>query len=44
MEENVIYINGGITINIDVNVENCHACEKDYAWNPATCNCENSKY
>ena len=19
-------------------------CEKDYVWNPATCNCENAKY
>ena len=22
----------------------CHRCEKDYVWNPATCNCENGKY
>ena len=21
-----------------------HACEKDYVWNPSTCNCENVKY
>ena len=21
-----------------------HLCEKDYVWNPATCNCENEKY
>ena len=21
-----------------------HICEKDYVWNPATCNCENGKY
>ena len=21
-----------------------HVCEKDYIWNPATCNCENGKY
>ena len=21
-----------------------HECEKDYVWNPATCNCENGKY
>ena len=21
-----------------------HVCEKDYVWNPATCNCENGKY
>ena len=22
----------------------CHVCEKDYVWNPTTCNCENEKY
>ena len=35
-----------ITINVDLNVK-CkkhHVCEKDYVWNPATCNCENGKY
>ena len=21
-----------------------HACEKDYVWNPATCNCENENF
>ena len=21
-----------------------YVCEKDYVWNPATCNCENGKY
>ena len=21
-----------------------HACEKDYLWNPSTCNCVNRKY
>ena len=21
-----------------------HVCEKDYIWNPSTCNCENGKY
>ena len=21
-----------------------HVCEKDYAWNPAMCNCKNGKY
>ena len=21
----------------------CHVCEKDYVWNPPTCNCENRK-
>ena len=22
----------------------CHVCEKDYVWDPATCNCEHGKY
>ena len=22
----------------------CHACAKDYIWNPSTCSCENWKY
>ena len=39
MEQNVIQVNGGIMINDDVSV-----CEKDYVWNPATCNYENGKY
>ena len=37
MEENVIQINGGITINVNVSV-------KRHVWNPATCSCENGKY
>ena len=24
--------------------KNHNVCEKDYIWNPATCNCENGKY
>ena len=44
MEENVIQINCGIAINVDVNVKKHHACEKDYIWNSDTCNCENGKY
>ena len=44
MEKNVIQINGGIMINVDVSVKKNHACEKDYVWNPATCICENGKY
>ena len=24
--------------------KNRHVFEKDYVWNPATCNCENGKY
>ena len=39
MEQNVIQVNGGIMINDDVSV-----CEKDYVWNPPTCNYENGKY
>ena len=40
MEENLIQINGGITINVDVSVKNVVVYEKDYVWNAATCNCE----
>ena len=43
MEENVIQINGGITINADVSVKNV-ICEKDYILNPSTCSCKNGKY
>ena len=24
--------------------KNINICEKDFIWNPATCNCENGKY
>ena len=44
MGKNVIRINGGITINVDVSVRKHHVCEKDYIWNPSTCSCENGKY
>ena len=44
MEENVYQINGGIMINVDVNVKNVMHIKRDYVWNPATCNCENGKY
>ena len=43
MEKNVIQVNGGITINIYVNVKNA-LYEKGYIWNPATCSCQNGKY
>ena len=43
MEENVIQINGGIMINVDVNVKKHNVCEK-HVWNPASCNCGNEKY
>ena len=44
MEKNVIQINGGIMITVDVNVKNVKYVKKDYIWNPATCSCENGKY
>ena len=42
MEEAVTQINSGIIINVDASVKNV-MCEKDYVWNPATCNCKNEK-
>ena len=42
MEQNVIHINGGITINVDVNVKKHHMCGNvmfDYVWSPGTWNC-----
>ena len=44
MEQNVIQINGEITINVNANVTKIHGCERDYIWNSTTCNCENGKY
>ena len=38
MEQNVIQINGGININVDV------SAKKAIHVNPATCNSENEKY
>ena len=43
MKENLIQINGGIMINVDVSV-NSVMCEKKNVWNPATCICKNGKY
>ena len=40
---NVNAISSGIKINVDANAENI-IYEKDYTWNPATCNWENGKY
>ena len=37
-------INGGINDRCRSECRRIHVCEKDYAWNPATCNCENGKY
>ena len=42
MDENVIQINGGIMINVDVSVKNVMFV-KDYVWNLATCSCKNGR-
>ena len=44
MEENLIQIDGRITINIDWGAKKWHVCAKDYVWNPATCSYKNRKY
>ena len=46
MEENVIQINVGITINVDVSVKNVMYVKNyyDYVWSRTTCSCENGKY
>ena len=44
IEENVIHINGGITIIVDVSVENVMYVKKNYIWNSSICSCENRKY
>ena len=43
MEDNIIQINGGITINVDVSVKDVMYVKK-CVWNPAACNYENGKY
>ena len=40
----LIQINGGITLNVNVSVENVMYVKKIFVWNPATCNCKNGKY
>ena len=44
MEENVIQLNGGIMVNVDVIVKNVMYVKKDYIWNPSATNCKNGKY
>ena len=34
MQQNLIQIIDGITVNVNVSVKNI--CEKDYVWNPAS--------
>ena len=43
MNENIIQVNGGIAINVDVSVKNIIYVKK-YIWSPSTCICENGKY
>ena len=38
MKQNVIQINSGIMINVNVSVKNLMYVKKDYIWNPFTCN------
>ena len=39
MKQNVIQINSGIMINVNVSVKNLMYVKKNYIWNPFTCNC-----
>ena len=43
MEENIIQINDGITINVDVSVKNAMYV-KNIIFGILLCNCENGKY
>ena len=43
-QKNVIQINSGTMINVDVSVINILYVKKNYIFNPATCSCENGKY
>ena len=43
MEENVVQINGGIMVNVDVSVKNVMYVKK-IVWNHSTCDSENEKY
>ena len=44
IEENVIKINGEVTINVNVSGKIIIYVKKDHIWNPATCSCKNRKY
>ena len=43
MEENVILINGGIALKVNVNVKAIKYFWKDYIWNPTTCSYKTGK-
>ena len=44
MEQNLVWINGGITINAVVSVKNAMFVGKKYVWNSATFSCKSEKY
>ena len=44
MEQNLVWINGGITINAVVSVKNAMYVGKKYVWNSATFSCKSEKY
>ena len=44
MGKNVIQINGGIMVNVDLSVKDVMYVKKDYISKPATCSCENEKH
>ena len=44
MEENVIHIENGIIINVDVSVKNIIFVKRDCIWRRTTSNSENGKY
>ena len=43
MGKNAVQIKGGITVNVDLSVQDKMYEKKNYAWNHATCNCQNGK-
>ena len=45
MKQNISQTTCGITTNVGwYECRKHHICEKEYAWNPATCDSENRKY
>ena len=44
IEGNLIEINGGVTINVGVNVKNVIDVNKNNVLNLTTCSCKNEKY
>ena len=44
MEENLVQINCGTTININAGAKKFLICEKDSIWNTIICGCKNGNY